>query len=1578
MKKHLLIALGLLLAVCAEARIVHIGNDNMPYTAEDGDTLTTNGLYFHTDKSVYIAKGATVTLQNFKVVKGGWGGDEGAIICQGNATIFLRDKNFIIVDTQGGEGIKILKKATVTIKGDGYLKADGRGFGNHYVVWSVGIGCADWRGGGNIIIEDCTIDAYGSKHAPGIGMANDYKYCYVFGVGTRCDESKHARFGNITIKNANIRAVGGEYSAGIGGAADCIIGDITITGGQITAIGQGRYSPAIGVGGSEGECDQININDVKCLQVQCDPKSLFSIGAGHKDTGCGTVVVQGTLYNNGGMKATSYIEPAWDCDFSKLEIPLTLQPNMLYSGKLPYSEKITIPAGATVYFNNVDINGDGTLDESESPFAGITCEGDAEIIFSGKNTIRGFDYDYPGIFVPQGSTLILRGGSKDSLIVIGGKDTDGDGAAGIGAYWREYSTEELPHAGNVKIISGNVLAYGGNGSAGIGGSYNSDCGNIEILGGNVMAIGGEKAAGIGGGSYRSICGNITISGKATVTATHGNDAPYSVGVGANGGCGPITVGTKEYAYGIEANPFSYVAAWDGNLNTLKKDVTVYEDITITGTLKVPVQITIEEGVTVKLNNANINGDKKLEGYASGLSCHGNATIILQGNNVVNSSTPYGPGIRILKDKTLTIKAIKDGSLNAGVRTETGITASAAGIGASDASDCGNIIIESGIITATGSNNGAGIGGTTEHCGNIEIKGGTIVATAGKGAAIGTGWAGNCGNITISGGDITATSEEGGAAIGCGIAAVCGNITITDDVTKVVATAADGTPHSIGLGHGSECGKVVVGGVTYTGGVTKNPFIYPPTCPTPTNLKAGTILETSATVSWTPGNQFQKKWLVMWKRAESDSYTGNSTTTSPTYTIPNLVPSQQYLVKVRALCDDENESEFTEPITIITPAETDCAMPQNIKLSNVYETTATVSWDAGKSYHSEWMFLYKKASDAEWTEKTLSSTSYTMTGLSQGTEYQVLIRTHCGAGSYSPDYEPLTFTTSKPEPACAVPTNLTVTNITESEATLTWTAGAVDDNVWEIAFKKKANDKWKLIQVYDNPTYKLEYLTPESEYEVRIQTFCGAGKYSESTDVVPFTTLAEKCLTPTDFKAEVYGNTVTFSWKPGTEDQTKWHILWKRKSESTWSNNKTVENVTELVAENLMENTEYKAYMYAQCGASDYSSSTEDIFFTTGVFTPRCFTPTDLKVTEVVENEATLTWTTGSANQTKWYVQWKKAEDKNYSFGTTVFTNPTYTLKGLSPETEYTVCVSGLCGKNGDSEVVGPITVTTKSIDEAKAEFKEAQENLKDLISDMEALHTTLVTDGEDANAALLQTAIDAANNALNTATTLDELNAAIEAAEEAYRDARNASITATIKADFEIAKKEYIEQLQTALKPGDSDACHNIVKEAAEDIEELLWDDEKSPDENYDALEALFDKAKADLEAQRQADKEAAQQLAADKAAFEAYKQGIIVAAGALARDEDSEACKALIAKAKNTLNALEYDESKTLEQNKAEVDAVLAKLRQELEAQRASEQQGLENVQGDKVQGTKVIKDGVLYLLYNGTMYNAQGVEVK
>ena len=75
-----------------------------------------------------------------------------------------------------------------------------------------------------------------------------------------------------------------------------------------------------------------------------------------------------------------------------------------------------------------------------------------------------------------------------------------------------------------------------------------------------------------------------------------------------------------------------------------------------------------------------------------------------------------------------------------------------------------------------------------------------------------------------------------------------------------------------------------------------------------------------------------------------------------------------------------------------------------------------------------------------------------------------------------------------------------------------------------------------------------------------------------------------------------------------------------------------------------------------------------------------------------------------------------------------------------------------------------------------------------------------------------------------------------------------------------------------------------------------------------------------------------------DEAAFNAYKIEQEAAADALAQDGDSEASQQLIADAKAAIDALTYDETKTLDENKAAVDAIINQLKDDLAAQRESE----------------------------------------
>ena len=117
--------------------------------------------------------------------------------------------------------------------------------------------------------------------------------------------------------------------------------------------------------------------------------------------------------------------------------------------------------------------------------------------------------------------------------------------------------------------------------------------------------------------------------------------------------------------------------------------------------------------------------------------------------------------------------------------------------------------------------------------------------------------------------------------------------------------------------------------------------------------------------------------------------------------------------------------------------------------------------------------------------------------------------------------------------------------------------------------------------------------------------------------------------------------------------------------------------------------------------------------------------------------------------------------------------------------------------------------------------------------------------------------------------------------------------------------------------------------------------------ENKTAVDAIIAPLADALAAQRAAD-----QLAADKAAFEAYKTEKEAAADAMAKEGDSEACQQLIADAKAAIEALTYDESKTLAENKTAVDDIIAKLQADLAAQREQDAQSNKPIPGD-VSGT-------------------------
>ena len=352
-------------------------------------------------------------------------------------------------------------------------------------------------------------------------------------------------------------------------------------------------------------------------------------------------------------------------------------------------------------------------------------------------------------------------------------------------------------------------------------------------------------------------GNVTTDGSGTATFAVGvfNKESNQISLTVDGA--PITLnlfsGTNTtlaagHIYNITRSAASG-PSYDQTKSINAGDVTVTagEHWLITGTGDVSSSfITIGDGATVTLDGVKINmGDEDIPC----IKCEGSATIILKDgstNQLVSNNSNY-PALWIGDEgTTLTIQG-STGSLT----VTSGRYCAGIGGGYSNTDyTCGNIVIEGGIIEATGGEQGAGIGSDNQGiCGGITISGGTVTATAtgndgnggagigsgygssscgniiisggiviaecsnAGGAGIGSGKWSSCGNISISGGDITATGGAYAAGIGSGdgynSTSSCGDITIENTVTSVTATKGNNAPISIGAGDSGTCGTVSI-------------------------------------------------------------------------------------------------------------------------------------------------------------------------------------------------------------------------------------------------------------------------------------------------------------------------------------------------------------------------------------------------------------------------------------------------------------------------------------------------------------------------------------------------------------------------------------------------------------------------------------------------------------------------------------------------------------------------------------------------------------------------------------------------
>lgn len=160
-------------------------------------------------------------------------------------------------------------------------------------------------------------------------------------------------------------------------------------------------------------------------------------------------------------------------------------------------------------------------------------------------------------------------------------------------------------------------------------------------------------------------------------------------------------------------------------------------------------------------------------------------------------------------------------------------------------------------------------------------------------------------------------------------------------------------------------------------------------------------------------------------------------------------------------------------------------------------------------------------------------------------------------------------------------------------------------------------------------------------------------------------------------------------------------------------------------------------------------------------------------------------------------------------------------------------------------------------------------------------------------------------------------------------DIENREKEAKYSSEYSAYKMKRASDCELLSKDGDSDKCQKAIDKAKSDIYALAYKRDRSLDSNKADVDYIYTNLSSDLQNIRKAEADAIQ-LAANKLTFESFRSAMLKAIEPTEEDDDAESQK-LINKAMTDIKNIKYDESLTLNQNKAVVEDVITPLSSQL-----------------------------------------------
>lgn len=344
------------------------------------------------------------------------------------------------------------------------------------------------------------------------------------------------------------------------------------------------------------------------------------------------------------------------------------------------------------------------------------------------------------------------------------------------------------------------------------------------------------------------------------------------------------------------------------------------------------------------------------------------------------------------------------------------------------------------------------------------------------------------------------------------------------------------------------------------------------------LQVRNVTQTSAELIW-ERDMMVDEWIV---KVNDGNKTEISKTSASELSLNDLEMATTYTVSVAHLCG-EDTSAWSQ--VVFTTGGESCDPISNLTVSEITRQSARLTWEgSAENYRVRIRPVNDKS--ASWTYfEVKGAKTYVVNNLLKLTEYEGGVQSICGmAVSDTSEYvafEP--FTTL--DLTCFAPTKVVAKAIDHQSASVTWEG---ESDKYQVQCSPRFSDEAVSLEVVSGTEAVVKGLEPESDYQVRVRSICGAADTSEWSEYVIFTTgVMPPCPAPKNLRVEsITTNSATLLWD--MEEDVNFFILrYRATSVTTWDSVKDLEEKS-YVLTGLQPSTAYVWSVMTQCTDGRYS------------------------------------------------------------------------------------------------------------------------------------------------------------------------------------------------------------------------------------------------------------------------------------------------------------------------------------------------------------------------------------------------------